>query len=110
MRRASCRRLLMSTCSASADRAHPLQSHLAAHAELWSRGCRHVSPVLTHFVVEDVERSWRVAADVLGGVVVMEGEPSIVAPATGINVGGPTEDKPMSPSRRRTIRIGRRAS
>jgi len=31
----------------------------------------------------------------LGGEVVMEGEPSIVALANGINVGGPTEDKPM---------------
>jgi catechol 2,3-dioxygenase-like lactoylglutathione lyase family enzyme len=55
--------------------------------------------VLTHFiVVEDVERSRRFYADVLGGEVVMEGEPSIVALANGwviINVGGgPTEDKP----------------
>ena len=53
---------------------------------------------LTHFiVVEDVERSRRFYADVLGGEVVMEGEPSIVALANGwviINVGGgPTEDK-----------------
>jgi catechol 2,3-dioxygenase-like lactoylglutathione lyase family enzyme len=55
--------------------------------------------VVTHFiVVEDVERSRRFYADVLGGEVVMEGEPSIVALANGwviINVGGPTEDKPM---------------
>jgi len=55
--------------------------------------------VLTHFiVVEDVERSRRFYSDVLGGEVVMEGEPSIVALANGwviINVGGgPTEDKP----------------
>ena len=55
--------------------------------------------VLTHFIVaEDVERSARFYTDVLGGEVVMEGEPSIVALANGwviINVGGgPTEDKP----------------
>jgi catechol 2,3-dioxygenase-like lactoylglutathione lyase family enzyme len=55
--------------------------------------------VLTHFiVVEDVERSRRFYSEVLGGEVVMEGEPSIVALANGwviINVGGgPTEDKP----------------
>ena len=55
--------------------------------------------VLTHFiVVEDVERSRRFYADVLGGEVVMDGEPSIVALANSwviINVGGgPTDDKP----------------
>jgi catechol 2,3-dioxygenase-like lactoylglutathione lyase family enzyme len=55
--------------------------------------------VLTHFiVVEDVERSRRFYSEVLGGEVVMDGEPSIVALANGwviINVGGgPTEDKP----------------
>ncbi len=55
--------------------------------------------VLTHFiVVDDVERSRRFYTDVLGGELVMEGEPSIVALANGwviINVGGgPTEDKP----------------
>jgi catechol 2,3-dioxygenase-like lactoylglutathione lyase family enzyme len=55
--------------------------------------------VLTHFIVSnDVERSRRFYADVLGGEVVMEGEPTIVALANGwiiINVGGgPTEDKP----------------
>lgn len=55
--------------------------------------------VLTHFIVSgDVERSRRFYTDVLGGEVVMEGEPSIVALANGwiiINVGGgPTEDKP----------------
>ena len=54
---------------------------------------------LTHFIVsEDVERSRRFYANVLGGEVVREGEPSIVALANGwiiINVGGgPTEDKP----------------
>lgn len=55
--------------------------------------------VLTHFVVSnDVERSRRFYAEVLGGETVMEGEPSIVALANGwiiINVGGgPTDDKP----------------
>jgi catechol 2,3-dioxygenase-like lactoylglutathione lyase family enzyme len=55
--------------------------------------------VLTHFIVsDDVERSRRFYADVLGGEVVLEGEPTIVALANGwiiINVGGgPTEDKP----------------
>jgi catechol 2,3-dioxygenase-like lactoylglutathione lyase family enzyme len=55
--------------------------------------------VLTHFIVsEDVERSRRFYADVLGGETVLEGEPTIVALANGwitINVGGgPTEDKP----------------
>lgn len=55
--------------------------------------------VLTHFIVaEDVERSARFYTDVLGGELVMEGEPSIVALANSwviINVGGgPTEDKP----------------
>src|SRR4051794_6390083 len=54
---------------------------------------------LTHFIVsDDVERSRRFYADVLGGETVREGEPSIVALANGwiiINVGGgPTEDKP----------------
>jgi catechol 2,3-dioxygenase-like lactoylglutathione lyase family enzyme len=55
--------------------------------------------LLTHFiVVEDVGRSARFYTDVLGGELVMEGEPSIVALSNGwiiINVGGgPTEDKP----------------
>jgi len=55
--------------------------------------------LLTHFiVVEDVARSSRFYTEVLGGELVMEGEPSIVALANGwiiINVGGgPTEDKP----------------
>jgi catechol 2,3-dioxygenase-like lactoylglutathione lyase family enzyme len=55
--------------------------------------------VLTHFIVaDDVERSGRFYTDVLGGEVVMEGEPTIVALANAwviINVGGgPTEDKP----------------
>jgi catechol 2,3-dioxygenase-like lactoylglutathione lyase family enzyme len=55
--------------------------------------------VLTHFIVSnDVERSSRFYTDVLGGELVREGEPSIVALANGwviINVGGgPTDDKP----------------
>jgi catechol 2,3-dioxygenase-like lactoylglutathione lyase family enzyme len=55
--------------------------------------------VLTHFiVVSDVERSVRFYSGVLGGEVVMAGEPSIVALANSwiiINVGGgPTDDKP----------------
>ena len=55
--------------------------------------------VLTHFIVsDDVERSRRFYSDVLGGEVVMAGEPSIVALANSwiiINIGGgPTEDKP----------------
>lgn len=55
--------------------------------------------LLTHFVVaEDVERSRAFYADVLGGEVVMEGEPSMVKLANAwiiINVGGgPTDDKP----------------
>ncbi len=55
--------------------------------------------VLTHFIVsDDVERSRRFYADVLGGETVRRGEPSCVALANSfiiINVGGgPTEDKP----------------
>ena len=55
--------------------------------------------VLTHFIVsDDVERSTRFYTEVLGGEVVMEGEPTIVALANSwiiINVGGPpTDDKP----------------
>ena len=55
--------------------------------------------VLTHFVVSnDIERSRRFYTDVLGGELVLEGEPSIVALANGwviINIGGgPTDDKP----------------
>ena len=54
---------------------------------------------LTHFIVSsDVERSRRFYADVLGGEVLLEGEPTIVALANSwiiINVGGgPTDDKP----------------
>jgi catechol 2,3-dioxygenase-like lactoylglutathione lyase family enzyme len=54
---------------------------------------------LTHFIVsEDVERSTRFYSEVLGGEVVLEGEPSIVQLANSwiiINVGGgPTEAKP----------------
>jgi catechol 2,3-dioxygenase-like lactoylglutathione lyase family enzyme len=55
--------------------------------------------LLTHFLTaEDVERSVRFYTDVLGGELVMAGEPSVVALANAwvtINVGGgPTEDKP----------------
>lgn len=55
--------------------------------------------VLTHFVVaEDVARSRDFYTGVLGGTVVMDGEPTIVKLANGwiiINVGGgPTDDKP----------------
>ena len=55
--------------------------------------------VLTHFIVSgDVPRSRRFYTDVLGGELVRDGEPSIVAIANSwviINVGGgPTDDKP----------------
>ena len=55
--------------------------------------------LLTHFIVsEDVPRSAAFYSDVLGGDVVMEGEPTIVQLANAwviINVGGgPTDDKP----------------
>jgi len=55
--------------------------------------------VLTHFiVVEDVARSRDFYAGVLGGSVVLDGEPTIVKLANSwvvINVGGgPTDDKP----------------
>jgi len=55
--------------------------------------------LLTHFIVsDDLERSRRFYAEVLGGEVVMEGEPTMVKLANAwviINVGGgPTEDKP----------------
>jgi catechol 2,3-dioxygenase-like lactoylglutathione lyase family enzyme len=55
--------------------------------------------VLTHFIVSaDVQRSAAFYSDVLGGEVVMEGEPTILQVANSwviINVGGgPTEDKP----------------
>ena len=55
--------------------------------------------VLTHFIVSaDVPRSASFYSDVLGGEIVLEGEPTIVALANSwviINVGGgPTEDKP----------------
>jgi catechol 2,3-dioxygenase-like lactoylglutathione lyase family enzyme len=56
--------------------------------------------VLTHFIVSsDVERSRRFYAEVLGGEVLLSGEPTIIALANSwiiINVGGPpTDDKPM---------------
>jgi lactoylglutathione lyase len=55
--------------------------------------------VLTHFIVAaDVARSRDFYVGVLGGTVVLEGEPTIVKLANGwviINVGGgPTDDKP----------------
>ena len=55
--------------------------------------------VLTHFIVsDDVDRSRRFYAEVLGGETVLDGPPAIVALANGwivINVGGgPTDDKP----------------
>ena len=55
--------------------------------------------VLTHFIVAaDVARSRDFYTGVLGGTVVLEGEPTIVKLANGwviINVGGgPTDDKP----------------
>ena len=55
--------------------------------------------MLTHFIVSaDVPRSAAFYRDVLGGEVVMEGEPTILQVANSwviINVGGgPTEDKP----------------
>jgi catechol 2,3-dioxygenase-like lactoylglutathione lyase family enzyme len=55
--------------------------------------------VLTHFVVTaDVGRSRHFYADILGGEVVLDGEPTIVALGNGwviLNVGGPpTDDKP----------------
>ena len=55
--------------------------------------------VLTHFIVSaDVSRARRFYADVLGGEVLWDGEPSIVALANSwiiINAGGgPTDDKP----------------
>jgi catechol 2,3-dioxygenase-like lactoylglutathione lyase family enzyme len=54
---------------------------------------------LTHFVVaEDVERAAHFYSNVLGGEIVLAGEPTIVALANSwiiINVGGgPTDDKP----------------
>jgi catechol 2,3-dioxygenase-like lactoylglutathione lyase family enzyme len=55
--------------------------------------------VLTHFIVaSDVARSRDFYANVLGGEVLLDGQPTIVALANSwiiINVGGgPTEDKP----------------
>ena len=55
--------------------------------------------MLTHFIVaSDVNRARRFYADVLGGEVLREGEPSIVAAANSwivIDAGGaPTDGKP----------------
>jgi hypothetical protein len=68
--------------------------------------------VLTHFTVaSDVGRSRRFYVGVLGGEVLQDGEPSIVALANSwiiINTGGPpTDDKPrvtLEPLRRRRPR------
>jgi catechol 2,3-dioxygenase-like lactoylglutathione lyase family enzyme len=54
---------------------------------------------LTHFIVtSDVDRSRRFYTDVLGGEVLLGGEPTIIALANSwiiINAGGPpTDDKP----------------
>ena len=55
--------------------------------------------VLTHFLTtKDVSRSRAFYADILGGKVILEGEPTIIKLANAwviLNVGGgPTEDKP----------------
>jgi catechol 2,3-dioxygenase-like lactoylglutathione lyase family enzyme len=55
--------------------------------------------VLTHFITSaDIPRARAFYADVLGGKVVLDGEPTIIRLANGwitINVGGgPTADKP----------------
>jgi predicted enzyme related to lactoylglutathione lyase len=55
--------------------------------------------VLTHFLtVADVKRSARFYADILGGAIVLEGEPTMIRIANSwmiLNVGGgPTDDKP----------------
>ena len=55
--------------------------------------------VITHFLtVSDIERSTRFYRDILGGEVVLSGEPTYVALANTyilLNLGGgPTDDKP----------------
>lgn len=55
--------------------------------------------VLTHYItVQDVKRSARFYSEILGGEIVMEGEPTMVKLANSwiiVNVGGgPTDDKP----------------
>ena len=70
---------------------------------------------LTHFIVSDgVERSCRFYTEVLGGRLIRSGEPSSVALANSwivITVGsGPTDDKPLSRSRRHQILTARAAS
>ena len=67
--------------------------------------------VLTHFIVSrDVAKSRQFYSDVLGGDTLMDGEPTIVALANSwiiINTGGgPTDDNPLSPSRRPPTRTG----
>jgi catechol 2,3-dioxygenase-like lactoylglutathione lyase family enzyme len=59
----------------------------------------HEGILLTHFIVsDDVDRAKRFYVDVLGGEIVLDGEPTIIALSNGwvtINGGGgPTEDKP----------------
>jgi hypothetical protein len=71
--------------------------------------------VLTHFIVSaDVERSRRFYADVLGGEVLLEGEPTIIALANSwiiINLGGPpTDDKPTVTLEPPNARTGSAAS
>lgn len=55
--------------------------------------------VLTHFLtVADVKRSAEFYKNVLGGTIILEGEPSVIEVANSwiiVNVGGgPTDDKP----------------
>ncbi len=55
--------------------------------------------LVTYFIVSnDIERSRRFYTEVLGGELVLEGEPSIVALSNGwVTIsrgGGPTDDKP----------------
>ena len=74
-----------------------------------SSGERHVEMVLTNFIVsDDVGRSRRFYSEVLGGKVVFSPEPTNVALANSWIVmnagGGPTDDKPPSPWRRRATR------
>src|ERR1700751_1773700 len=75
----------------------------ALAGETSQRRCRMAEPpegiLLTHFIVsDDVERSRRFYSEVLGGEVVLAGEPSFVALANSwiiINEGGgPTDKKP----------------
>ena len=54
---------------------------------------------LTHFIVaDDVERAAHFYSNILGGEIVLAGEPTIVALANSWSIinlgGGPTDDKP----------------